>query len=135
MHIPWLKQRFPGDRQQNAQPFVFLSANTTTVSLNIHRALFVSLFVEPILIIILIRIHQPHHIFFNYLAKPFVLFIIHLNVLFSLFLLFFVSLCVLVYTSLSCSISFDKSSYLSSSINCFCRCLGICLCVCLFLSD
>lgn len=55
----------------------------TTLSLNIHKALFVSLFVKPILIIFLIRIHQLHHIFFNYFAKPFVLFIIHPNVSFS----------------------------------------------------
>lgn len=95
-----------------------LSSANTTLSLNIHRALFVSLFVEPSSIIILIRIHQSHHIFFNYLAKPFLLLIIHLNVLFSLWLLFlFVSFPVLIYMSSSCSISFDKSSVVVWSLN------------------
>lgn len=53
--------------------------------------MFVPLFVEATLIIVLIRIHQPHHIFFNYLAKLFLLFIIQLHLLFPL------SFCVLVH--------------------------------------
>lgn len=59
--------------------------------------MFVSLFVERILIIFLIRIHQPQHIFFNYLAKSFVLFIIHLHVLFCVL----VHLCLCWYKQVS----------------------------------
>lgn len=50
------------------------------MSLNIHRALFVSLLFGPTLIVTLIKIHEPHHTFFNCLL---VLYIVHLSVMFS----------------------------------------------------
>lgn len=81
----------PQTRFSTTQPFCFLLANTATSSINIHRVVFVSLFVEATLIVVLIRIHQARRVSFNYSAKLFVLLIVQLHVLFSLRLRLFIS--------------------------------------------
>lgn len=77
----------------------FLSAHVFNFSLS-----FVCVIVgECSVITMLIRIHQPCHIFFNYLAMPIVPLIVHLNVLFSLFLSFCMLSCsMLMINLLSC---------------------------------